>query len=318
MDDYEELVIELKDIQEGDQVLGSDNEWHDIELQPIHIPEKMFRIEFKVICEKTSNEFFRDFIGYVECSGDHQWTIFGNASPVPVVLSANDIHDMFKGNQKSIIDGCTVGLPLNDDKNVYINDIIEIEPKEVRCLHILHSRDDNQLFGILVKPIDKDKNDKGFLNHVKQFLKICKDQFKEIKFNENEYVNEMTIFTHNCMQRLVCGQLGSIASRMALDDQSATTIDGTHKGAGLIKAQGQKSHIQYYYADPEWIEEWYRKRGLDKKGYGPEDKEANEVAENIDFGEDEEITIDENKVTMEFNDIKKEIDFTKDQEFEEL
>ena len=158
------------------------------------------------------------------------------------------------------------------------------------------------------------KKDKNFLyfNFNNSILKIK-------KFNLIKILNISSIFTHNCQERLVCGQLGSIASRMALDDQQATTIDGTHKGAGIVRAQGIISHVQYYFEEQSWIKDWYKKRGLTEFGYELNEDPNFEIdSESIDLGEDEDITIDENKTIIEFNNIHKEIDHSADQKFEEI
>lgn len=128
-----------------------------------------------------------------------------------------------------------------------------------------------------------------------------------------------SVFTHNCGQRLVCGRLGSVASRMALDDNQATTIDGTRKGAGIVKSQGEVTHIQYYFATQKWIEDWFVERGLTKQGYPP-DMESNPDFDpaKIDFGEDEDIKISRKKTDIDFHKIHREVDHTQDQRFEEL
>lgn len=131
---------------------------------------------------------------------------------------------------------------------------------------------------------------------------------------------DASVFTHNCAQRLVCGQLGSVASRMALDDNQATTIDGTHKGAGMIKAQGQVTTVQYYFENQSWLfDNWFKKRGLTAKGYEPwEDPNADIDPSSINLGDDEDIEISKDKTEIDFNGIHREIDNTKDQKFEEI
>ena len=136
---------------------------------------------------------------------------------------------------------------------------------------------------------------------------------------QSNMLDNISIFTHNCGQRLVCGRLGSIASRMALDDNQATTIDGTRKGAGIIKSQGEVAHIQYYFAIQKWIEEWFMARGLTKKGYmkgeNPDDMEN---PDDINFGDDEDLKISRTKTNIDFNKVHREVDHTQDQKFEEI
>ena len=58
-----EKIIKIKDIKIGDKVMGSDKKWKlVVNKTPLHFPTKMYKISF-------TN-------GYIECSGDHQWTLF--------------------------------------------------------------------------------------------------------------------------------------------------------------------------------------------------------------------------------------------------
>lgn len=119
-----------------------------------------------------------------------------------------------------------------------------------------------------------------------------------------------TVFTHNCQFRAACGRLGSIASMMLFGNTMATTIDGSHPGAGMISANGSISSIQYYYENIDWIQNFYKKCGYDETGHRkpiPKRSETNmkdlpEEIRNlediedqsidfsdINFGEDEEI-----------------------------
>lgn len=140
-----------------------------------------------------------------------------------------------------------------------------------------------------------------------------------LNYGFEDSINNRTVLTHNCMQRLVCGQLGSIASRMALDNMQATTIDGKHKGAGMTKSQGIINNVQYYFTEQTWIEDWYAKRGLTEKGFEPGEDPNEEIdPSTINLGDDEEITIDKKVTRMEFNKEIREIDNTKSQKFEEV
>ena len=80
-----------------------------------------------------------------------------------------------------------------------------------------------------------------------------------------------TIFTHNLMQQsqgLSAVRLDQTPSMMALGSTLGTTIDGSHKGAGITKMQGEISRVQYYFEQQKWINETYfKQRGLDELGY---------------------------------------------------
>ena len=52
---------------------------------------------------------------------------------------------------------------------------------------------------------------------------------------------------------IVCGPLEQTASMMSMGSTLATTIDGTHKGAGITKMQGQISRVQYYFEQHQII-----------------------------------------------------------------
>lgn len=62
-DQYEELTVKLSDVRVGDLVLGTDGQWKEVKhVYETFIPKTMWRL------------YFQD--GWVECSGDHQWTVF--------------------------------------------------------------------------------------------------------------------------------------------------------------------------------------------------------------------------------------------------
>ena len=122
------------------------------------------------------------------------------------------------------------------------------------------------------------------------------------------------LFTHNCAGRVICGRLGSTASLMALNNSLATTIDGAHKGRGIVSVNGEISNIQYYFTPISWIEEWWQDRGFDKNGYLPNEKKH--IVEELS-GE-ETVELEQDKTTFEFDDVKKEVDKTLDQVFEEI
>lgn len=256
---FDEITISIGEIQPDDEVMGTDGQWHSIEILPVHVPDLMFEINFG------------DKFGIVKCSGDHLWTLYDSVTKAPLVLETKSIFQDLEW-----IKNCPVG----NLKGPKIISMKSIEPIPSRCISLKDSED--MLFEIFT--------DKG-----------------------------ESVFTHNCQQRLICGQLGSIASRMALDDNQATTIDGTHKGAGMVKSQGIVSNIQYYFENQKWLEKWFTDRGLTAKGWEPtEDPSADIDPNSIDLGEDEDIYITTNKTTMDFNNIHKEIDNTKSQKFEEV
>ena len=126
-----------------------------------------------------------------------------------------------------------------------------------------------------------------------------------------------SVFTHNCQFRIVCGRLGSIASLMALGSTVATTISGKRPGAGMISSNGVVENIQHYFAKHSYINEWYKKRGLNEKGY--ENKTKQNYIENYEELEGEELLeFQQDVITIDFSGVHGEVNKTPDQKFEEI
>ena len=159
-------------------------------------------------------------------------------------------------------------------------------------------------------------------NLLKRITIEVNDQEKVISHKEFiNYVSEdyRKVLTHNCAERLVCGKLDAVASRMSTGSSIATTIDGSHKGAGLVRAQGEVTFLQYYFDNQSRILDWYRKRGLTDKGYNPgEDPNAKIDPSTIDLGEDEDITLENNTTEIKFKENVVTVDNTQSQKFEEI
>lgn len=126
-EDRQEMIVDIGSLQEGDMVIGSDGKWHNIEILPIHMPEKMFQIEF-------TN-------GIVKCSGDHEWNLVDLMNNV--VLRTEDIYKHLKD-----IKHLYVGR-INGPQIVSIK---KIKPEPVRCIRVLDS--DDNLFEIFTEIVD--------------------------------------------------------------------------------------------------------------------------------------------------------------------
>lgn len=134
--EYKEIITTMGELQDGDQVLGTDGKWHDIEILPIHTPENMFKITF---CKKISVENKNESIGFIKCSGNHEWTLFDRE--VALILKTEDIFNNF-----DVLKNVTVGEVNN---NIYIENIEEIEPEPCRCITLKNSED--MLFQIILE-----------------------------------------------------------------------------------------------------------------------------------------------------------------------
>ena len=133
-------------------------------------------------------------------------------------------------------------------------------------------------------------------------------------FKKNKVTEENGIFTHNCAAKIVAGRLEQTASMMALGSTLGTTIDGTHKGAGITKMQGQISRVQYYFEQQNWIKDTYfKQRGLDDLGY----KNKVELEEE-ELGGEIDLDNFDGKTVIDFGGEHAEIDNRKDQKFNEV
>lgn len=105
---------------------------------------------------------------------------------------------------------------------------------------------------------------------------------------------------------------------MALGSTLGTTVDGTHKGAGITKMQGQISRVQYYYERQAWITDvYFKQRGLDPLGYTIGAENSN-VADEIELSGDIDLDNSVSTTVIEFDGEHAEIDSRKDQKFEEI
>lgn len=255
-DEYDEIIVNIGDMKDGDLVLGTDGEWHSIKLLPIQT-KTLYKVN-------TS-------LGSVASSYDHYWVIFDDDGDSRE-LSTVELYGSIKQFK-----GCYIGVS-NGAKLLSID---MLDEGRCRCIEV------------------QDSDDHQFM--------IYTDTGN-------------TIFTRNCQQRIVCGQLGSMASQMALGNSLATTIDGSHKGAGIISANNVISNCQYYFEDTKWIEKWYADRGMDRNGY-PIGESSNNGAdeEDISLGDDdEELSITDSDQHFEFEDKSKDVINRKEQKFENL
>jgi hypothetical protein len=103
---------------------------------------------------------------------------------------------------------------------------------------------------------------------------------------------------------------------MALGSTLGTTIDGSHKGAGITKMQGEICRVQYYFENQSWINNTYfKQRGLDEHGYLPD---TVEVADEIELEGTIDLDNTNSKTVIDFDDQHAEIDNRKEQKFEEI
>lgn len=104
---------------------------------------------------------------------------------------------------------------------------------------------------------------------------------------------------------------------MALGSTLGTTVDGSHKGSGITKMQGQISRVQFYFEQQSWISDTYfNQRGLNSLGYSEEEKEL--LSDDIELSGEIELDNSAAKTVFDFDGEHAEIDNRKDQKFEEV
>ena len=247
----ESCIVEttMADLQKGDQVLGTDGKYHDIEILPPQVIQ-LYRLSTTA--------------GSIKCSWNHYWIVIDKDNFFVTVTMAEIYGDLkrFKGMRIGTLEG-----PI-------ITGAEMLEKAECRCIKVKDTKD--QQFQILTEQGNP-------------------------------------IFTHNCQMRMVCGRLDTTASLMALDNSLATAIDKDRKGAGLVSSNAIVSNCQYYYAKPEWIDDWYKKHGMDNKGYF---KRTAEEEHSITLGDDEEeFSLSDNDVSYELDNVEKDIKNRQEQKF---
>lgn len=120
----------------------------------------------------------------------------------------------------------------------------------------------------------------------------------------------------NIPMKVACGQMDSGMSLAGFDTTMGTTIDN-HPGAGLIKLGSDYTPIQYYYGEFEWLQDYFKKRGLDEKGFSiSDDNRVLKVPDKLEGTIDLENRDD--KFEFEFEKEKVEIDKNKEQKFIEI
>ena len=283
--DNEIVISTMRDILETDKVQGSDNQWYDIQLLDIHMPNKMYSLIF-------SNGDFGDgqyqYMGSIKCSYDHEWDCYdSNGVRVGEFTTEELVHNPY-----------AISYRIGNKYGPIISRIEEIEPELSRCIAVNNS--DRQF-----KIILDDLNNEDEWSYPTADYNLSHD---------DKLYNE--ILTRNCQFRVVCGRVGSIASMMALGSTIATRIPGSIPGRGAISSNGNVSMLQNYFCEFDWIEEWYKKRGMDENGYPLSEDTMFEQEQEILDGE-EEIEISRDRLDIEFSGVSASIDRYKDQVFEE-
>lgn len=112
------------------------------------------------------------------------------------------------------------------------------------------------------------------------------------------------------------GPMDSGMSMTGFDSTMGTTIDN-HTGAGLIKLGSDYTPVQYYYGEFAWLQDYFKKRGLDEKGFSiSDDNKVLKVPDKLEGTINLENRDD--KFEFEFEKEKVEIDKNKEQKFIEI
>ena len=128
-----------------------------------------------------------------------------------------------------------------------------------------------------------------------------------------------TILRSNLGLRVFMGTAAEAgASLVTLDNTLATTTDGTYPGMGIMQVNAQPVFFRSYFSKFEDLYDYYKKRGLDELGYGPNECQSPVSNESVDLSGEEEFDLPEEQVDFEFESIHKTIDKRQDQNWEEI
>ena len=105
-------------------------------------------------------------------------------------------------------------------------------------------------------------------------------------------------------------------SLTGFDSTMGTTI-ASNPGAGLIKLGSDYTPVQYYYGEFEWLQEYFKKRGLDAKGFNIS-ADKNWVKYTWELRRNNCLENRDDKFEFEFEKEKVEIDKNKEQKFIEI
>lgn len=120
----------------------------------------------------------------------------------------------------------------------------------------------------------------------------------------------------NIPMKVGVGSMDSGLSLTGFDSTMGTTI-ASNPGAGLIKLGSDYTPVQYYYGEFEWLQDYFKKRGLDAKGFSiSDDNRVLKVPDTLEGTIDLENRDD--KFEFEFEKEKVEIDKNKEQKFIEI
>ena len=126
-----------------------------------------------------------------------------------------------------------------------------------------------------------------------------------------------TILRNNLGFRAFCGRAAEAgASMVALDNTLATTIEPKPPGSGIVQSAGVPVFIRTYFSEFSDLQKYYADRGLNDMGYDPNSEEEAEVLQTLEGTE--ELTIDDESITFEFEGNAANIDKKMEQIFEEI
>lgn len=110
-----EFVGTIADVKVGDLVMGTDNTWKIVkDVLPPFMPKLMYRLVTSA--------------GYVECTGDHQWTAF-DASNDEITPLGN-----FTTSELAVVMETFTDLRLGKPNGPSLTSLTRIEPKMSCCL----------------------------------------------------------------------------------------------------------------------------------------------------------------------------------------
>lgn len=311
------MFKKIRDLLSTDLVTDGHGKQSSFELTEEFQPDRMFRCSF----------LYPDgWIGYVDCTPEHMWTLVDPFSEFSHDVSTMELMIHVADKQTGLL-STDAPIVIGKPDGPILRKIIEIPPISAMCLNVLpdDGTEPTNTHPLVERELESSMSHSFEIIAVREG--VSKSEFWEAEELGGALVDSgsladhgRSILTHNCQSRFVAGKLEDIfTSRMALGDSSGLFIDGSRKGAGIVKDTGGKTSVQFYYAEPSAFKEWFADRGLDEFGYDPHVTREAESKAEMDIGtEDEDLRIDRDKFEIDFEDIHAEVDRTQDQKFEEV
>ena len=137
---YHEFIGKISDVQVGDEVIGSDGQWHEVvQVFEPFMPKLMYRFMFGESQDVS--------LGYIDCTGEHQWTLYD----ADVAEGVNGFIGTVKAADCPVVLLTFLHVRVGSPDGPYLLSIESITPVLSQCITV--DSEDHQ-FEALMVPVD--------------------------------------------------------------------------------------------------------------------------------------------------------------------